>query len=191
MNDQTQTLILGPEEEAGRLWQAALEARAAANAVAAEVAVGALSEALDLGLRAAEIHAVRRLRPIKEKFPATLGLLLDTPGPEVEVYRDAIHIPPTLGFTDVLDLLSEESLDCVGPGLHRGWEDRVFSCRRSRAAAQEAIGVTLGAAERERLLILAAYRNRIFRSPPPIAIEPAKITGSFAELERLVSALAS
>ena len=31
----------------------------------------------------------------------------------------------------------------MAPGLHRGWEDRRFSCRRSRVTALEALGVTL------------------------------------------------
>ncbi len=182
--DQT-TITLGPEEEAARLWQGARDARAHA-----ETDVAALSEALELGLRAAEIHAVRRLRPIKDKFPATIGLLLDTPSPEVDPFRDAVHIPQSLGFTEVLDLLSQEVLECVGPALHRGWEDRVFSCRRSRATAQEALGVTLGAGEREQLLLLAAYRNRIFHWGPPLEVKPAEILAAFGDLERLVEALA-
>ena len=94
-------------------------------------------------------------------------------------------------FTDILDLLSEEQLDCVGPKLHRGWEDRRFSCRRSRATAAEAIGLTVDAAERDRLLLLAAYRNRIFRYPPPIRIVPAEIVEAFPALAALVQSLTS
>ncbi len=185
MSELPESVTLGPEEEADRLWQGAREAREKAGD-----SLAALSESLDLGLRAAEILAVHKLRPIQAEFPATIGLLLDAPNPEVEAYRDAVHVPPTLGFTDLLDLLSEEELECVGPGLHRGWEDRVFSCRRSRKSAQEALGFSLAAAERQRLLLLSAYRNRIFRTPPPMRLIPAEIAGAFDDLDALFGRLA-
>jgi hypothetical protein len=184
MSELPQTVTLGPEEEAQRLWQGARDARQKAGD-----SLAALSESLDLGLRAAEILGVHKLRPIKAEFPATIGLLLDAPSPEVEAYRDAVNVPPTLGFTDLLDLLSEESLECVGPGLHRGWEDRVFSCRRSRKTAQEALGFNLPADQRERLLLLSAYRNRIFRTPPPIRLVSADIEAAFDDLDGLVERL--
>ena len=184
MSELPQTVTLGPEEEAQRLWQGARDARGQAGD-----SLAALSESLDLGLRAAEILAVHRLRPIQGQFPATIGLLLDAPSPEVDVYRDAVSVPATLGFTELLDLLSEEALECVGPGLHRGWEDRVFSCRRSRKTAQEALGFSLAAGPRERLLLLSAYRNRIFRTPPPIRLVPAEIEAAFADLDELMERL--
>ena len=184
MSELQETVTLGPEEEARRLWQGAREARHKAGD-----SIAALSESLDLGLRAAEILAVHKLRPIKSEFPATIGLLLDAPDPVVEAYRDAINVPPSLSFSDLLDLLSEESLDCVGPALHRGWEDRVFSCRRSRKTAQEAIGFDLARDQRERLLLLSAYRNRIFRTPPPVTLVPAEILASFGDLESLIDRL--
>jgi len=188
MNSLQQTFTLGPEEEARRLWQGALEASERARG-GADASVAALSETLDLGLRAVEILVVRALRPIKGDLPATIGLLLDTPSPEVDAYRDAVNMPRSLDFADALDLLSEDSLTCVGPSLHRGWEDRVFACRRSRKAAQEAIGISLGAGERDRLLLLAAYRNRIFRTPPPVQIEPQAILVALDDLETLVGGL--
>ncbi len=185
MSELPQTVTLGPEEEAERLWQGAREAREQAGD-----SLAALSESLDLGLRAAEILGVHRLRPIQGEFPATIGLLLDAPNPEVEAYRDAVNVPTTLGFTDLLDLLSEEALECVGPGLHRGWEDRAFSCRRSRKSAQEALGFSVAAGPRERLLLLSAYRNRIFRTPPPIQLVPADIQAAFPDLDELMERLA-
>lgn len=184
MSEPPEVVELGPEDEARRLWQGARKAREAA----AEDPI-ALCESLDLGLHAAEILAIQRLQPAKDSFPATIGLLLSLPEPEVDPHRDGINVPNVLGFTDVIDLLSDEELECVSPGLHRGWEDRRFSCRRSRNAAQEAIGVTLSAADQEALLLLSAYRNRLFRCPPPVRIEPGAIIAAFDPLERLVQGL--
>jgi hypothetical protein len=129
-------------------------------------------EFLDLGLRTVEIMVIQRLQQVKDQFPATIALQLETPSPEVNTQRDAINVPNTLQFTDILDLLSDEELDCVSPGMHRGWEDRRFSCRRSRVTAQPAIGVSINATKRDQLLLLAAYRNRIFRYPPPVRRDP-------------------
>ncbi len=98
-------------------------------------------------------------------------------------------MPKALQITEILDLLSADGLDCVAPRLHRGWEDRRFSCARSRKTAREATGVTLEKPEVDSLLLLAAYRNRLFRYPPPIRIVPAEILGAFPALRSLVERL--
>jgi hypothetical protein len=184
MTDLPDTLELAPEEEARRLWQGAGEAleRARADLVA-------LCEALDLGLRAAEILVVDRLSPIKDQFPATIAIQLQRPRPEVHPVEDATTVPNSLQFTEILDLLSEEGLECVAPGLHRGWEDRRFSCQRSRVTAQRALGVSLDEDQRADLLLLSAYRNRIFRAPPPVRVVPAEIQSAFHSLDRLMREL--
>jgi hypothetical protein len=184
MTQLPEVIDLSPEEEAKRLWSGALEARK----TAADDLI-ALCAALDLGLRSAEILTIQRLQPIKDHFPATIGVLLDTPNPDVDTHRDAISVPNSLQFTDMVDLLSAEELECVSPGMHRGWEDRRFSCRRSRVSAQEALGVTLDATERDQLLLLSAYRNRIFRYPPPIRVNTHDVLSAFESLERLVEAV--
>ncbi|UCD24508.1 MAG: hypothetical protein JSW51_00900 [Gemmatimonadota bacterium] len=184
MTQLPEVIDLSPEEEAKRLWNGALEARKTAT----EDLIS-LCAALDLGLRSAEILTIQKLQPIKDHFPATIGVLLDTPNPEVDTHRDAISVPNSLQFTDIVDLLSAEELECVSPGMHRGWEDRRFSCRRSRVSAQEVIGVSLDANERDQLLLLAAYRNRIFRYPPPIKVNTHDVVTAFASLERLVGGL--
>ena len=184
MNHLSELIILSPEEEATRLWEGAQRAQ--------EQAVNdlvALCESLDLGLRAAEILVTQKLQPVKDQFPATIGLLLETPHPEVNPHRDAVTVPKSLQFTDLLDLLSEEMLDCIGPGIHRGWEDRTLSCRRSRKTAQEVIEVTLSSNNREQLMLLAAYRNRLFRYHRPVEIHPQKITSAFTDLSELMRGL--
>jgi len=184
MSQLPEIIELGPEDEARRLWVGAKEAQAGA----ADDLVS-LCESLDLGLHAAEILAISLLHPIKDNFPATIGLLLNMPLPDVDPQQDGINVPKSLQFTDVIDLLSAEDLECVSPGMHRGWEDRRFSCRRSRAAAQEAIGITLSAEDQKQLLVLAAYRNRLFRAPPPVRVVPGAVLPAFEHLERLVEGM--
>lgn len=176
-------LTLSPEEEARRLWQGALEAHELSDELVP------LCESIDLGLRAAEIRVVQLLQPVKDEFPATIASLLEMPHPEVDPRRDAIEVPRALEFLDLVDLLSAESLDCVSPELHRGWEDRRFSCQRSRETAQEAVGVVLDAGRQADFLLLTAYRNRIFRLPPPVQIVPGDIREAFRSLEGLMGEL--
>ena len=115
MSQLPDVIELGPEEEARRLWSGALEART----TAADDLVS-LCEALDLGLHAAEILVIQLLQPIKDQFPATIGLLLKMPMPDVDPQRDGIEVPKVLQFTEIIDLLSDEELACVSPGMHRG-----------------------------------------------------------------------
>lgn len=184
MTELPGAIQLGLEDEARRLWNGALEAQKDAA-----VDLVSLVESLDLGLHAAEILVIQRLQPIKESFPATIGLLLNTPSPEVDPSQDAIHVPRVLGFIDAIDLLSAEELECVSPGMHRGWEDRRFSCRRSRTAARAALGITLTERDQKQLLVLAAYRNRLFRCPPPVRVVPGEIISAYGCLENLVNGL--
>lgn len=184
MTQLGEAIHLGVDDGAQRLWTGALEARqAAADDVVA------LCQSLELGLHAAEILVIQRLQPFKDRFPATIGILLHEPEPEVDLHRDGIHVSKVLEITDVVDLLSAADLDCVSPGLHRGWEDRRFSCRRSRAVAQEAVCIELSADDQDRLLLLAAYRNRLLRCPPPVRIVPDEILSAFECLERIVGGL--
>jgi hypothetical protein len=184
MTQLPEVITLGPDDEAERLWEGAVKAneKAADNLVA-------LCESIDLGLHAAEILVIQRLIAIKDQFPATIGAQLQVPLAEVDVYRDAVSVPSNLEFTEILDLLSEEGLECVGPRLHRGWEDRRFSCHRARDTARDGVGITLGSEERDQLLLLAAYRNRIFRYPPPLQIVPSEILAAFDSLTKLVEGL--
>lgn len=184
MTHPTDTIELGPLDEARRLWEGAVRAR---QAPAGDVV--SLCEALDLGLHAAEILVIHLLQPHKGDFPATIGVQLQLPTPDVDPHRDGINVPKVLQFTDAIDLLSADELECVSPGMHRGWEDRRFACRRSRVSARGATGVTLAAREQADLLLLSAYRNRLFRCPPPVRIVPAEIEAAFPVLDRLVEHL--
>ena len=184
MTQLPDVINLGPEDEAKRLWDGAVKAKEKS-----EGDLVSLCESIALGLHAAEILIIQRLLPVKDQFPATIGVQLQVPVAEVDAYRDAVSVPNSLDFTEILDLLSEEGLECVGPRLHRGWEDRRFSCKRARVTAQGAVGVTLTSEERDQLLLLAAYRNRIFRYPPPLQLVPGDILPAFTTLTRLVEGL--
>lgn len=184
MDDLPETLELGPDDEAQRVWRAALNAR-----MSASTDLVSLISALELGLRAVEILVVHRLQPAKDQFPATIAAQLDTPSPDVDAHRDAISVPSTLQFTDILDLMSAEELECVSPGMHRGWEDRRFSCRRSRATARDALGITIDESDRDNLLLLSAYRNRLTRYPPPVRLAPNQIVDAFESLVPVVERL--
>ncbi|UCF41151.1 MAG: hypothetical protein JSW43_02120 [Gemmatimonadota bacterium] len=184
MTQLANVIELEPMDEAMRLWGAAVKAREAATGD-----LVALQESLDLGLRAAEIMVIHLLQPAKDTFPDTIGVQLALPPPEVDAHRDGVNVPKMLQFHDVVDMLSATDLDCVSPGMHKGWEDRRSSCRRSRSLAQETIGVTLSAADQDQLLLLAAYRNRLFRYPPPVRVVPGEILPAFRRLERLMDGL--
>lgn len=177
-------IVLDPEQEALRLWQGAERGHGRARDD-----LVALCEALDLGTRAAQILAVERLQEVRRELPATVAALLDHPPPEVDPWRDVVHLPKTLRFAEVVDLLSGEELECITPHLHHGWEDRRFSCRRSRRLAHQAAGFALTGDERTRLMVLAAYRNRLFETPPPVQVDPIAILEAFPELRRLVERL--
>lgn len=186
MSDTSEILEIGPREEAERLWRGAREAHGQAG-----MHLVHLCESLDFGIRAAEILATLALAPVRDKFPATIAMMLESPDPDVDLERDALATPHALGFLHILDMLSADGLDCIARKLHRGWEDRRRSCARSRQLARETLGIELDGPTRERLLRLEAYRNRIFRIPPPIRIRPTEIVEAFPDLERLVEALAA
>jgi len=50
-------------------------------------------------------------------------------------------------------------------------------------------GVSLSAEDQKHLPVLAAYRNRLFRAPPPVKIEVTSILPAFKHLEKLVEGL--
>jgi hypothetical protein len=177
-------VYLSPGTEAERLWSGAQEAfEQAAQGIVP------LSEAIDLGVRVVEITAVQCLREVRHEFPATIASLLDPPPPEVNVERDFLHPPKSLRFIDAVDMLSDMELPCISPQRHHGWEDRVASCRRSRSRAERACGFFVDRRQREELMLLGAYRNRIFLLPPPVRIVTDEVLGAFPTLVELVERL--
>ena len=73
-------------------------------------------------------------------------MLLESPRPEVDFERDALSVPTTLTFLDMIDMLSADGLECVSRKLHHGWEDRSCACRRARVLARKTLGTCVGIA---------------------------------------------
>jgi hypothetical protein len=153
----------------------------------------ALSRAttLEVLMRSAQLLAVAALRSVRDSYPATNQFLFQEPEAEIVVARDAlVDGGDFLRFADLLDLLSEESLPCVASRLHRGWQDRVQSCREARRVSQEAAGFSLGPEERAALLSGLAVANRVFRIPPPLDLDAKRGAAGFDALLRLIERLA-
>jgi hypothetical protein len=184
MASEFEEVFLNPDSEAERLWQGVQEAMRGAHENVVQ-----LCEAIDLGVRVVEIMTTRRLQPLANEFPATIARLLDSPPAEVKPERDLLNPPKALRFVDALDMLCEAELPCISPPLHHGWEDRVVSCRRSRARARRVTGIALNADQRDLLMIFGAYRNRIFLLPPPVRLVPEEIFLAYPALEGLVNQL--
>jgi len=184
MNEQIDGVVLTPESEAERLWRRAEEAF-----IQAPGSIAQLCEAIDLGVRVVEIGVVSRLQPIRNQFPATIASLLESPPAEIDTMRDFVHPPKSLSYLDLIDMLSEEKLPCISPQLHRGWEDRIESCRRSRETTLSVIEFSLDEAERAPLMLLGAYRNRLFELPPPVKIIPSDVLGAYPSLATMAERL--
>ena len=184
MSELAKEVLLSPDAEAERLWVGAQEAFRKGRESFAE-----LSKAIDLGVRVVEILTCRCLEGVRNEFPATITAMLESPPPDVDPKRDFLQPPKSLRFIDAIDMLSAADMPCVSPELHRGWEDRVRSCRRSRARAGAAIGVSLDEKQRDALMVIGAYRNRIFLLPPPVRIVADEVLGAFPALVDLVERL--
>lgn len=184
MSEQIDEVTLTAEGEAERLWRRAEEAF-----IQAPGSIAQLCEAIDLGVRVVEIGVVSRLQPIAPEFPATIAALLESPPAEVDTMRDFVHPPKSLTFLDIVDMLSQEKLPCISQQLHRGWEDRIESCRRSREKTLNAIGFSLSEEERKPLMLIGAYRNRLFALPPPVRIIPKQVISAFPTLSVLAEKL--
>lgn len=146
---------------------------------------------LALALRALQLLCLLRLQPEREKFPATNRALMSVPEPEIEPERDALALPADfLGAIDIIDLLSEQDLDCVAPHLHRGWQDRRRSCAQARDLCADAFGFSITGEERQTLLAALAICNRVFCIPPPVTLEPAAVSAAFAPVLMLIEKIA-
>lgn len=150
-----------------------------------------LTQALGIGIRAAHLLGFHQLSRVAGGFPSSVQALLEAPEPDVDVDRDARVQPGDyLGFVDLIDILSEEDLPCVAPGLHRGWQDKAQSCREARRAALRGTGFSIGELNRDPLLAAAANYNRAFWAPGPLWLEPNELRKAIRSLLHLVNKLA-
>ena len=184
MSAPTQDVLLTCETEAEGLWERARQAFERGP-----TGVVDLAEAVDLAVRTVEILMVRCLQGVDDPLPHSVTSLLESPPPDVDPRRDFGRPPHTLQFPDVVDMLSAEHLECVSPELHHGWTDHSALCRKGREIAQKAAGISLDERDRDDLVLIGAYRNRIFRLPPPTTVVPEDIVSAFPTLEKVVRKL--
>jgi len=175
---------LHADEEATRLWQGAQEAYAEAGD-----RLVALSQCIDLGVRAAELRAIARLREVGEALPQRVRHGLEHEDARIHWYRDALPPEPCFDLRVLLDLVSRPELDCIAPELHGGLGASHFPCERARASAHAALGFSLRGEDRDLLLLLLAYRNRLFRCPPPVEVRKEEVLVAFPALTQLMGSL--
>ena len=184
MNSLPEVLHLSSLEEADRLWKGAREAFPTAG-----VRLVSMCASIDLGLRAAELYALSGLRQTRHAFSPQIRHHLEAEDPRVHWQRDALGAPPCVDFKVLLDLMSAPELDCIAPEAHEDGSPSHFSCERSRAAAKAALGFSLSGEDRDLLLLLLAYRNRIFRCAPPVELRKDEVLVAFPALAQLVERL--
>ncbi|MHC4605355.1 MAG: hypothetical protein ACYTAF_00275 [Planctomycetota bacterium] len=144
--------------------------KASDDAVEIARAVGAV-------MRAAVLLGLERLAGAADEFPASIRGLMRGEAPD------------PFGFADLVDLLSDEGLECVSPRLHQGWQDRTQSCRTARAAGRKAAGFGIDAETREALLAGLVLHNRVFRLPPPAQLDAAGARRALSAVFGLVGRL--
>lgn len=184
MSTEPEGVFLSPRVEAERLWKGVEEISDRARDD-----IAALSEMIELGIRAVEILTIECLRRVRFEFPTSVAVLLDPPPPDVDPTRDFVHAPKTLQLVDALDMLSDPVLPCISLGLHRGWVDRAQVCRELRNNTKRATDLSLDVTQRDALMLLGAYRNRIFLLPPPVRIAPDEVLQAFPIVTMLVEQL--
>jgi hypothetical protein len=151
-----------------------------------------VAQALAMAIRAAQLHCLGRLARVVSGFPATIQALMTLPEPGIDTDRDALaESQDFLGFLDMLDLLSGELLECLAPRLHRGWQDKVQSCRAARLLTLEAVGFELDEEQRASLLSALACVNRVFVVPPPVRLSPDEVREALEAVLGLIARLAS
>lgn len=186
MKTLPEILTLDAHQEATRLWRGALDAFQDAPD-----SLVSLCESLDLGVRAAELYAVLGLEAMQQGFPEALRMHLQSQDPEIHWYRDAMDGVPCVQFRVLLDLMSDADLDCIAVELHGAARPSAFPCERARASAYTALGFSLSGEDRDLLLLLLAYRNRIFRCVPPVEIRKEEVLVAFPALVQLVGKLST
>ena len=146
-----------------------------------------IAQALALRIRAALLLGLERIAAVAGEFPATIQALMNVPTANIEAARDALTQPQDyLGFIDLLDLLSDDSLDCVSPRLHRGWQDKAQSCSEARRLSRAAVGFSIDAIHRDSLLLALAIYQRIFCIPPPVQLGPEDARAALKAVDDLI-----
>ncbi len=150
-----------------------------------------LSDALGMAIRAAHVLGHEHLMQVAQELPASVQSMMELPEPSLDAGRDAFVEPlDYIDFVDILDVISDENLDCVAPHLHRGWQDKKESCRNARRATKGSVGFSIGFRFRESLLQAAAIYNRVFLVPAPVELEINEVKTALSSVLELIENLA-
>lgn len=152
--------------------------------------VMALKGALGWGWHAIGLLAYLRLQPQQALFDPWLQDYLHEGEPQLQVERDARwEERERLSFLELLDLLSEESLSILKPEFYQGWQDRTSRCHNLRRQLAAVVGGSIGAEQRQQLLLLLAAYHRLIRLPARVELDTAAIRRAFPALLELAALL--
>ncbi|MCP4603663.1 MAG: hypothetical protein GY847_24625 [Proteobacteria bacterium] len=150
-----------------------------------------LAYAVGIEIRAAHLIGMEHINAVSHEFPASIQGLMDLPEPEIDTDRDAyVESHDYIGFLELIDILSEEESECIAPHIHRGWQDKVQSCREARGIARNATKYSIGTNYREWLLKAMAIHNRVFHVPAPVQLHSTKVRTALSSVLDLIERLA-
>ena len=90
---------------------------------------------------------------------------------------------------ELLDLLSDEELPILKPEFYQGWQDRASRCRGLRRKIEQIIAGSIGAEQRQRLLILLAAHQRLVNVPAAVSLDTISLRRELPGLLDLVELL--
>ncbi len=164
--------------------------RRAAEGLAQGGDVLGLKGALAWGWHAVGLLAYLRLQPGRETFDAWVQDYLHEGEPTLNVERDARwEERERLSLLEVLDLLSAPDLPSLKPEFYQGWQDRTSRCQSLRRQVSQVVGRSIGADQRDRLLLLLAAYHRLIRLPAGVSLEVAPVREAFPALLDLAEML--
>ncbi len=151
----------------------------------------ALKGVLGWGWHAVSVLAHTRLGPARDSFDHWFWDYLEGTEPQLDSWRDALWQARSLSHIELLDILSEENLAILKPTFYQGWQDRTARCHTLRERATAAIGGSIGAAQREDLMLLLAAHNRLLRVQAAVEMNSAPLVKALPALFDLLELLGS
>jgi hypothetical protein len=150
----------------------------------------ALKGLLAWGWHAVALLVYMRLQPQRKAFDAWIWDYLGEGEPALDVIRDSHwEERQRLSLLELLDILSEEELPLLKPEFYQGWQDRTERCKTLRRQAAAITGYSIGADQRDELVVLLAAYHRLLRFPVPVELDVDPVLEALPQLLDLVEAL--
>jgi len=140
-------------------------------------------------------HAVRllfnlRVLPHRNEFDQWVRDFFREGSEEISLKRDLKQGDSSqLGLLQILDFLSESSLDSLNLEFYQGWRDKATRCREIRNKTFGIIVDSINEPVRDQLLYLLAVHNRFSNVPSPIPMDFDSTSRNFPALVDLLSML--